>query len=104
MWSQAMIYYIDIDNTICDSPTLDYCLATPIPERIAKINALYDEGHEIVYWTARGSGTGIFWGILTERQLKEWGCKYHQLKFGKPLFDLLVDDRAMNPGEFFDGK
>ena len=37
------------------------------------INKLYDEGHTVVYWTARGSTTGIDWGDLTQNQLKEWG-------------------------------
>jgi hypothetical protein len=31
---------------------------------------------------------------ITERHLREWGVKYHELVFGKIHFDLLVDDKA----------
>ena len=57
-----MIIYVDIDETICVSPSSrDYSKAEPIIDRIKKINSLYDQGHEIVYWTARGTGSGIDW-------------------------------------------
>ena len=35
-----------------------------------------DEGHEIIYWTARGGTTGINWSKLSQKQLDEWNCKY----------------------------
>jgi hypothetical protein len=61
-----------------------------------KINDLYDKGHEITYYTARGSVTGIDWYDTTKKQLDEWGCKYHELSVGeKPHYDLLVDDKSM---------
>ena len=92
-----MIIYIDIDNTICLSPDKpDYTNATPIVENIEKANKLYDEGHTIVYWTARGTKTGINWSDITKNQFKEWGVKYHDLKFGKPYYDLFIDDKNMN--------
>tara|TARA_R100001230_G_C5620805_1_gene130352 strand:+ start:61 stop:279 length:219 start_codon:yes stop_codon:yes gene_type:complete len=72
-----MIYYVDIDGTICTqenkNDTLDYDKAKPRPEQIQKINKLYDDGHTIVYWTARGTVTGIDWNDLTENQLRLWG-------------------------------
>ena len=37
-------------------------------ERIQKINKLYDEGHIIVYWTARGTMTGTNWYEITRRE------------------------------------
>ena len=54
-----MRYVVDIDGTICDPGDTDatrYTDATPIRSRIDKINKLYDEGHYIVYLTARGMG------------------------------------------------
>ena len=54
-----MRYIIDIDGTICherympDGIKKDYENHVPIPERIAKVNALYDAGHTIKYMTAR---------------------------------------------------
>ena len=35
----------------------------------------------------------------TLKQLKNWDLKFHKLIFGKPSFDLLVDDKAYNYNE-----
>ena len=92
-----MIIYIDIDETICESPeNRDYTLALPIQKNINKANRLYDEGNTIVYWTARGSTTGIDWREVTEKQFSDWGVKYHDLKLKKPYYDLFIDDKNMN--------
>jgi histidinol phosphatase-like enzyme len=92
-----MIIYIDIDETICHSPDKrDYSKSTPIQENIDKANKLYDEGHTIVYWTARGASTGMDWKIFTDHQLFMWGVRYHKLLFNKPLYDLFIDDKNMN--------
>jgi hypothetical protein len=96
-----MVIYIDIDETICTkSEGNDYANALPIKENINKANKLYDEGNTIVYWTARGTVTGIDWRKLTEKQFEEWGVKYHDLKFGKPAYDLFIDDKNMNTREW----
>ena len=97
-----MIIYVDIDETICDYETNrdtskpgDYSKARPISQNIEKINKLFNEGHEITYFTARGSLSGIDYFQLTEKQLKEWGALYHHLSVGeKPYFDLIIDDKA----------
>jgi hypothetical protein len=96
-----MLIYVDIDNTICVTEGTDYNEVKPIPERIEKINKLYDEGNTIVYWTARGSVTGIDHSELTKKQFKEWGVKYHELKFGKPPYDLFIDDKNINSENYF---
>lgn len=87
-------YIVDIDGTICTQTASDYANAQPLPDRIAKINALYDEGHTIIYWTARGMASGTDHGDMTEQQLQDWGCKYHSLWMGKPQYDVWVDDKA----------
>lgn len=98
-----MVIYVDIDETICTkSEDLNYKNADPIVERISKINNLYDEGNTIIYWTARGTMTGIDWREVTESQFKRWGVKYHDLKFGKPAYDLFIDDKNINSERFFD--
>lgn len=54
-----MNYVIDIDDTICIPGATEetkYTGATPILDRIAKINKLYDDGNRILYLTARGMG------------------------------------------------
>ena len=97
-----MIYYIDIDDTICTlSEHMKYESAKPILLAIRKVNRLYDDGHRIVFWTARGTLSGIDWRELTESQLASWGVKYHELRFGKPDYDLFICDKAINSIEFF---
>lgn len=94
-----MIIYMDIDNTICNTdqslPSPEkYMKATPIYERIAKVNKLHDEGHTITYWTSRGNNSKQNLQMLTLEQLEGWGCKFDNLQMGKPSFDLFVDDKA----------
>lgn len=92
-----MIIYIDIDDTICYSPDKpDYTNSIPNKDNIIKANELYDNGHTIIYWTARGSQTGIDWSEITLTQFKLWGVKFHDLKFGKPYYDIFIDDKNIN--------
>jgi len=100
-----MIYMVDIDDTICRLDTRDptnYLLAEPIENRIQSMNKLYDNGNVIIYYTARGSGTGLDWEDVTYKQFQEWGVKYHDLKFGKPNYDIWVDDKACQCDIFFE--
>lgn len=105
-------YVVDIDGTICiPGKTEDtrYTGALPIEDRIGKINRLYDEGHIILYLTARGMGRHKNSRMLahkefydfTYNQLKEWGCKFHELHLGKPTADYYIDDRAVSDTTFF---
>ena len=96
------VIYVDIDETICQRETSvdfgtthDYSKAKPILENIEKINKLYDEGHTIVYWTARGSRKQIDWTVLTSKQLNEWGAKYHELRVDKPFYGLFIGDKSL---------
>lgn len=96
-----MKYIVDIDNTICRTQGSQYYESVPISERIKKINELFQEGHYIIYWTARGGNSGIDWSELTEQQLQNWGCLYNELRMGKPAYDIWVDDKAINSEDFF---
>ena len=91
-----MNIYVDIDETICFyKGKREYPLAKPNLENIKKINTLYEEGHTITYYTARGSVTGKDWYDLTKKQLNDWKCKYHNLSVGeKPAYDLLICDKT----------
>ena len=90
-----MIIYVDIDNTICYTENSDYKNSKPRPDQIEKINKLYDEGHIIVYWTARGGHSGTDWSKHTKQQIESWGCKYNNLKMNdKPSYDLLICDKT----------
>ena len=97
-----MLIYVDIDETICTgSVGTDYATAQPVADRISKINDLFDKGHTIVYWTARGTRTGKNWYRLTEEQLKDWGAKHDELRMGKPAYDLFIDDKNISSEKFF---
>ena len=98
-----MIIFVDIDETICETPDdRDYAKSTPIKSNIEKINSLYEAGHTIVYWTARGSGTGLDWRETTENQFHKWGVKHHELRLFKPVYDLFICDKAINTDRFFE--
>jgi len=90
-----MKIFVDIDNTICKTEGSDYINSTPIENAIHKINRLFENGHTITYWTARGGNSGIDWLELTVKQLAEWGCLYHTLSFDKPSYDCVLDDKAL---------
>ena len=103
-------YCFDIDGTIC-SPRTDghYELAVPWDDRIAVINQLYDEGHRIIFSTARGMGrykgnrrfAEDHFYKFTVDQLHAWGVKYHELHLGKIHADIFVDDKGMKDSDFF---
>lgn len=97
-----MRYIVDIDGTICTNTRGDYQSAEPFLDRIAYFNNLYDQGHEIHYWTARGGNSGIDWSALTRQQFANWQVKYTSLKLGKPVYDVWIDDKAFNCDTFFE--
>jgi hypothetical protein len=100
--SKQKIFCFDIDGVISTIvPNNKYELSSPKPKVIEAINTLYDMGHRIILYTARGSATGIDWSDLTKRQLKEWRVKYHELQFKKPPADYYIDDRMLSFEEFF---
>jgi len=89
-------FCFDIDGVIATIvPDLQYDLAEPIIETIAIINYLHTQGHGIILFTARGTESGIAWRRRTEKQMSEWGVKYHRLLFGKPAADYYIDDKLI---------
>ncbi len=112
MLDKKLTYVIDVDNTVCTQSHNDkpnYEDAKPFLNRIKKINELYDAGHTIIMYTARGMGRGdgdqaeaynsLF--RFTDDQLKNWGLKYHRLQLGKPIAQFYIDDRGVNANDFF---
>ena len=106
-----MIYCFDLDGTICtQTGPGKYHLAEPIAEVVKLVNKLYDQGHEIKIYTARGMGTyqGAIHAIyenmfeLTKNQLKTWNVKHHSLFLGKPNADYYIDDRAISLKKLMD--
>lgn len=92
---------VDIDGVICQTIDGNYVESIPNRARINELNRRYEAGDKIIYFTARGSETGIDWRELTERQFEDWGVKYDALLFNKPYGDQYIDDRAINDKDFF---
>ena len=94
-------FMIDIDGTICKTEKSNYHGSIPIKKNIKLFNELYDKGHEIHYWTARGDNSGLVWDYFTILQLKEWNVKYTSLNMGKPHYDVWIDDKAINVEDIY---
>ena len=94
-------YCFDLDGTLCTNTGGAYAEAKPILERISIVNNLYNNGSEIIIFTARGSTTGKDWTELTRHQLEIWKIQYHQLLLGKPFADIYVDDKGITDSDFF---
>ena len=87
-----MIIAIDLDGTICsEQKTFERSLAKPLPGVREGIEKLIESGHEIVIYTART------WSEfkMTKAWLDDNNIQFHGLQMGKPVFDLWIDDRAM---------
>ena len=94
-----MKIYVDIDETICFyEGERDYKKAIPSIKNIKKINDLFEQDNEIIYWTARASvhkNKYQEYYNLTLIQLNNWGCKFNKLIIGeKPDYDLLICDKT----------
>jgi len=94
----------DVDDVICKTNSKrNYSKSIPIKENIKVINKSYDNGFKIILYTARymgrcnGNVSEVKKKIkpLTLKQLKKWGVKYHKIYFGKPSFDLFIDDKSL---------
>ena len=96
---KLLTYCFDLDGVIC-SREKDYSKAKPDLKMIEKINRLWDTGHRIIFYTARGQTTGIDWTHVTEKQLSIWGVRYDNLIMNKPFADFYVDDKAINVKDF----
>ena len=96
------IYIIDIDNTICKTPKSEYINSIPNYEIINSFNQLFEDGHEVHYWTARGSVSKKNWTDFTYRQMKIWGVKYNTLNIGKIHYDHWIDDKAIDIKDWYD--
>ena len=97
------IICFDIDNTICKTLSNKYKFSKPYLNKIQLINYLYDNNYYIKLFTSRYMGRNnekkkfaIQQGFkFTKKQLKTWKIKHHELIFGKPSFDLYIDDKNL---------
>jgi CMP-N,N'-diacetyllegionaminic acid synthase len=94
---RGLTFAFDLDGVIATLvPDNDYAAAEPYAPAVALVNRLHEAGNRIVIYTARGSHTGLDWTETTRDQLRRWGVRYQDLRFGKPAADYYVDDRMMS--------
>lgn len=109
--NKQKIIAFDLDDVLCKRESglehlgvdkYDYCV--PIQKNIDIVNSLYDDGHKIIIYTARGMT--VFSGNVSDiysslydktfNHLNKWGIKFHQLVMGKISYDVLIDDKCLN--------
>lgn len=98
------IICFDIDGVILNTKGKNYKNAKPNILGIKKINKLFNDGYMIKLFTARYMGRNNEniakakkQGFqMTKIQLKKWKVNYHKLIFGKPSFDLFIDDKSID--------
>jgi len=94
-------FCIDVDGTLCSiTENHKYNEAIPHLPVVEAVNSLYDAGHYIKIFTARGMCSGMEYEELTHNQLIEWGVKFHELIMNKPSADYYVDDKGLTPEQF----
>jgi capsule biosynthesis phosphatase len=97
----------DLDNTLVTYPDVsnDYSTVKPIEPMISLVQRLHNEGHTIIIHTARRMAThknnvgSVIRDIgrQTFDTLEKFNIPYDELLFGKPIADIYIDDRAVNP-------
>ena len=98
---------VDLDNTLVTYPSVpgDYSTVRPIHSTIELIQRLSSEGHTIILHTARRMLTHKHnigavikdIGRITFDTLEKFNIPYDELIFGKPIADVYIDDRSVNP-------
>ena len=98
------IFCFDLDNVLCKTKGSNYKKSLPLKENIRTVNILSQKGNYIKIFTSRYMGRNkenknkaIKDGYnFTKKQLKKWNVKYDELIFGKPSYDLFVDDKNLS--------
>lgn len=106
------IVAFDLDDTLCSRTQNEggvekYHTCYPLEDAIEVVNNLHDLGFEIVVYTARGMSwfkgdvKACYDNLydLTHAQLVEWGVKFDRLVMGKMHYDVLIDDKTVNPDD-----
>ena len=87
-----MIIFVDMDGVICtEEKTFERALAQPLPGAKEALAELANAGHEIIIYTARS------WAEtkMTKEWLDRHGILYDGVQMGRPICDVVVDDRAI---------
>ena len=106
-YNKKMRICFDLDNTLVSYPTIpnDYTTVKPINKMIELLKKFKSDGHEIIIYTARrmqthNSNIGKVIkdiAMITFQTLDKYNIVYDEIIFGKPIADIYIDDRAINP-------
>lgn len=99
-----MRFVVDIDGYLVTESSKDVSARHPLKSNVLRVNRLYDRGHTIILFTARGMNScnndqlaaDEKYREITEAQLESIGVKYHSLMFGKPNADVYLDNKNGN--------
>ncbi len=99
----SKIICFDIDGVICKTTGNRYDKSKPNKKVINLVNQLFKK-NRIILFTSRFMGRNKDNTALakkqgyefTKKQLKKWKLKYHVLKFGKPSYDIFIDDKSFD--------
>jgi histidinol phosphatase-like enzyme len=102
MKNRKKIICFDIDGVICSTKGNKYRLSKPKKNNIKVINNLYRK-YRIIIFTSRFMGRNkeniqkakLQGYKFTLKQLKNWRVNFHKLIFGKPSYDLFIDDKSL---------
>jgi len=90
------VIFIDFDGTICpygqvSEPPFEGCVDT--------INTMMDKGFHVTIFSCRGNKEVVRDMPASVAQMVEYltthGIRYTDIYYGKPLYDVLIDDRAV---------
>ncbi len=92
----------DLDGVICITDKNNYYSSKPIIKNIEFVNKLYEK-FTIIIFTSRFMGRNNesiskakSQGYkFTKKQLQSWKVKYSKLIFGKPSYDIYIDDKNL---------
>jgi capsule biosynthesis phosphatase len=103
----SMRICFDLDNTLVTYPVVpgDYRTVKPIHRMIELARKMKAEGHTIIIHTARRMMTHTHnvgavlrdIGAITFQTLTDFDIPCDEILFGKPIADIYIDDRAVNP-------
>lgn len=93
---------IDVDGTVADCSTIDFnrvdknpcelMKAKPIRGALEAVKKLYRQGHTIIFYSSRSSGSKE----VTKRWLNKNGFPFHHIIMEKFFAHIYIDDRAIN--------
>ena len=92
----------DLDGVICMTNRSEYKKSKPKKKVIKLVNKLYKD-NTIIIFTARYMGRNNDKAKIAKKQgyehtalqLKKWNVSFDKLIFGKPSYDLIIDDKAL---------